>query len=86
MNATEFCENDDQLMLVVGVLLDTELQDGAGQGEEQEGPRVVSFLEILQARNFRHKMQTVGKQYTDLAGQPNVFGLQGKMAAEVLGL
>ena len=67
MNATEFCENDDQLMLVVGVLLDTELQDGAGQGEKQEGPRVVSFLETLQAReNCRRKMRIVGKQYTGL--------------------
>ena len=62
-----FCESDDQLMLVLGVLLDTELQDGAGQGEEQEGPRVVSFLEILQAReNFRRKTRIVGTQYTGL--------------------
>ena len=67
MNATEFCENDDQLMLVVGVLLDTELQAGSGQGEEQEGPGVVSFLEILQAReNFRRKTLIVGTQYTGL--------------------
>ena len=67
MNATEFFENDDQLMLVVGVLLDTELQDGAGQGEEQEEPRVVSFLEILKVReNFRRKTRIIGKQYTGL--------------------
>ena len=56
IECSEFCENDEQLMLVVSVLLDTELQDGAGQGEEQEGLRVDSFLEILQAReNFRRK-------------------------------
>ena len=62
-----FCESDDQLMLVLGVLLDTELQDGAGQGEEQEGPRVVSFLEILLVReNFRRKTQIVRKLYTGL--------------------
>ena len=62
MNATEFCKHDDQLILVVGVLIDTELQDGGGQVEEQQGPRVVSFLEILLVReNFRRKTQIVGE-------------------------
>ena len=67
MNATEFCENDDQLMLVVGCPPWRRTQDGAGQGEEQGGPRVVSFLEILQAReNFRRKTLIVRTQYTGL--------------------
>ena len=35
MNTTEYCKNDDQLILVVSVLLDTELQGEARQGRER---------------------------------------------------
>ena len=69
-------------MLVVSVLLDTELQAGAGQGEKQEGPRVVSFLQILKARgNFWRKMQIVRKNYTGLSAC-DTYGTAVKLRRE----
>ena len=51
MNATKFCKNDDQLILVVSFLLDTTPGWVKVGREEEEGP-TVSFLKITEPEIF----------------------------------
>ena len=47
LNTSEFSKNDDKLILVVSVLLNTELQGGARQGRERRRDPE-SFLDITE--------------------------------------